>query len=146
MFSLSARILICCSLSSPLMYKVFTFFSRRPFCKKSVLFPIPGSPATNTILPATIPPPNTLFTSGWALMIRFSSALPPSCNDTTRLSRFSPLNFFHSDSKTLFSLVITSSTNVFHCSHEGHLPSHFALSYPQLLQKNAVLILLMPQS
>jgi hypothetical protein len=43
----------------------------------------------------------------------------------------------------LLSFVMTSSTKVFHCSHEGHLPNHFVLSYPQLLQKKAVLVLLM---
>ena len=43
----------------------------------------------------------------------------------------------------MLSFVITSSTKVFHCSHDGHLPVHFALSYPQLLQKKAVFVLLM---
>jgi hypothetical protein len=46
----------------------------------------------------------------------------------------------------LLSFVITSSTKQFHCSQEGHFPDHFALSYPQLLQKKAVLILLIKQS
>src|SRR6201996_1345152 len=141
MFNLSARILICCSLSSPLMYKVFTFFSRRPFCKKSVLFPIPGSPATNTMLPVTIPPPSTLFNSGSPVTILFSSALMTSLNDIVLLSFLSLVNFFHSVSASLLSLLMTSSTKVFHCSQEGHFPDHFALSYPQLLQKNAVFTL-----
>src|SRR5450432_680458 len=51
-------------------------------------------------------------------------------------------NFFQPDSPSLSSLLITSSVKVFHCLQEVHLPSHFALSYPQLLQKKAVLILL----
>jgi len=32
-----------------------------------------------------------------------------------------------------------SSTKVFHCWHEGHLPSHLADSKPQLWQKYAIL-------
>jgi hypothetical protein len=35
-----------------------------------------------------------------------------------------------------------SSTKVFHSLHEGHLPTHFVLSWPQLLQKKAVFVLL----
>src|ERR1700679_3735281 len=104
---------------------------------------MPGSPATRTMLPATMPPPRTRFNSGSAVVILFSSALTTSCRGITLLSFFSlPLNFFHSVSWFLLSLVMTSSTKVFHCSQLGHLPNHFALSYPQLLQKNAVLILL----
>ncbi len=34
--------------------------------------------------------------------------------------------------------MTTSSANEFHALHDGHLPSHFADSYPQLLQKNNV--------
>jgi hypothetical protein len=49
---------------------------------------------------------------------------------------------FHSDNGFSVPLTITSSTKVFHSSHEGHLPTHFALSCPQLLQKKAVLVLL----
>src|SRR5580698_6855335 len=103
---------------------------------------MPGSPATNTILPATIPPPNTLFNSASLVTIRFSSALTTAESDIVRVSFFSVLKFLHSASASLLSLVITSSTKVFHWSQEGHLPDHFALSYPQLLQKKAVLILL----
>src|SRR6185312_5210094 len=96
------------------------------------------------MLPATIPPPRTRFNSGSAMVILRSSALTTSCRGITRFSFLSlPPNFFHSFSWILLSFVITSSTNVFHCSQLGHLPNHFALSYPQLLQKNAVLILLM---
>jgi len=36
-----------------------------------------------------------------------------------------------------FSMI--SSTKVFHCWHEGHLPSHLADSKPQLWQKYAIL-------
>src|SRR5579863_5352306 len=104
---------------------------------------MPGSPATNTILPVTIPPPKTLFSSTSLVTIRFSSALTTSVSDIVRISFFSVLKFLHSASASLLSLVMTSSTSVFHCSQEGHLPDHFALSYPQLLQKKAVLILLM---
>ena len=48
---------------------------------------------------------------------------------------------FHSGT-AVFAFSTTSSTKVFHCSHDGHLPNHFALSCPQLLQKNAVFVLL----
>jgi hypothetical protein len=36
-----------------------------------------------------------------------------------------------------------SSVSVFHSLQAGHLPDHFGDSCPQLLQKNAFLILLM---
>src|SRR5450631_3624989 len=58
------------------------------------------------------------------------------------LISFLSVFFFHPDSPSLSSFVITSSVKVFHCSQDGHFLSHFALSYPQLLQKKAVLILL----
>jgi len=44
----------------------------------------------------------------------------------------------------LLPLSNTSSVKVFHAEQAGHLPNHLALSCPQLLQKNAVFILLMP--
>jgi hypothetical protein len=41
----------------------------------------------------------------------------------------------------VFGFSNTSSTKVFHCWHDGHLPSHLALSKPQLWQKYAILVL-----
>ena len=35
--------------------------------------------------------------------------------------------------------AILISLNVFHCPHEGHLPTHFGDSWPQLVQTYAVL-------
>jgi hypothetical protein len=38
-------------------------------------------------------------------------------------------------------LSIISSTKVFHCEHEGHLPNHLGASKPQLWQKYADFVL-----
>ena len=128
--TLSARILICCSLSSPLMYKVTTSFSCKPICKKRVDLPMPGSPATNTILPNTIPPPSTRFTSASLVMILFSSALLTSLIEMV-FNFPIPLYSFHSLFSFLsFPFTITSSTKVFQLSQPGHFPTHLALSYP----------------
>src|SRR5665213_1479041 len=140
--SLSARILICCSLSSPLIYKVTIFFSCKVACRKSVDFPMPGSPAIKTILPKTIPPPSTRLSSLSSVIILFSSPLVTSCKEIVFTPPLNPENSFHSDSCFSFPFTITSSTKVFHSLHDGHLPTHFVLSCPQLLQKNAVFLLL----
>ncbi len=140
----SARILICCSLSSPLMYKTRKSFSCRPFWRNKVLLPIPGSPATSTILPGTMPPPNTRFNSVSEVKMRSSCEVITSCSAIDLCILFSPLLSFQF-SEFLFPLSNISSVKVFHSEQAGHLPIHFALSYPQLLQKKAVFILLMFQ-
>ena len=43
------------------------------------------------------------------------------------------------DDRVLATLTF-SSTIVFHSPHPGHLPSHLAESYPQLVQTHAVLV------
>ena len=50
---------------------------------------MPGSPATNTILPGTIPPPNTLFSSASDVGNLFSSLLFISFNEIVLLVLFS---------------------------------------------------------
>ena len=142
----SARILICCSLSSPLIYNVTTSFKCKPICKNKVDLPIPGSPATKTMLPKTMPPPNTRFNSESLVTILFSSALLTSLIEMVfcRCPSSTPLNAAHSFSFFLsVPFTITSSTKVFQVLQLGHLPSHFALSYPQFWQKKLDLVLLM---
>src|SRR5437868_1705564 len=106
---------------------------------------MPGSPATNTILPKTIPPPKTRFSSASVVMILSSSALFTLCN-AIDLPRCAASSF--QDAQSSFSflsvpLTSTSSTNVFQLLQFGHLPNHLALSYPQAWQKKADLVLLM---
>jgi hypothetical protein len=49
---------------------------------------------------------------------------------------------FHEVLLPAVSLCMISSVNVFHSLQAGHLPDHLGDSWPQLLQKNAFLILL----
>jgi len=104
---------------------------------------MPGSPATSTIDPKTIPPPNTLFNSASALLILFSDWL------LTSLIAITCVPFccvvYSSQPDSFFSPFSTnSSVKVFHSFQAGHFPAHFADSYPQLLQKKADLALLIP--
>ena len=126
----SARILICCSLSSPETYNTRNESNCRPTCNSSVDFPIPGSPPINTNDPGTIPPPNTRFNSESTALILTSSDVSISC------SAFAFTVFNRDDSCRhsflLFSsFTSTSSTNVFQDPHDGHFPSHLAASCPQ---------------
>ena len=61
---LSARILICPGDSSPDMYRTLRDAAILAHtCNRIVDLPIPGSPPTSTMEPATIPPPKTLSSS-----------------------------------------------------------------------------------
>ena len=60
-------------------------------CRKSVDFPMPGSPATSTKLPGTIPPPSTRFSSSSFEMMRSCSFV-----STSFISML--FEFFESDS------------------------------------------------
>ena len=92
------------------------------------------------MLPNTMPPPNTLFNSASVVIILFSSALLTSLIEIVFQFSSTPLNSFHSSFFFLsVPFTITSSTKVFHLLQPGHLPIHFALSYPQFWQKKLIL-------
>src|SRR3712207_708120 len=114
-------------------------------CRRSVLFPTPGSPPTSTIEPGTIPPPRTLFSSPTPASIRF----PPSVALTSSSENVLPPALFfcrvaRSAKPTTFLLSRASSTNVLHSPQSGQRPSHFGSSWPQLEQTKSVLVA-MPQ-
>ena len=117
--SLSALILICLADSSPVTYSTFSPWpaTLSPVCINRVDLPIPGSPPTNTKELLTIPPPKTLSSSMYFVVILFSSFTSISFNLRTLLELI-PLEFF------LVSLFIISSVNVFQLLHPGHLPIH----------------------
>ena len=134
---LSARSLICLSDSSPDMYNTFFDSARlRHTCKRSVDFPIPGSPPTSTSEPLTIPPPSTLSSSEYPVSVLSSSSsdIPDRTDGMTSRCAI-PLIF-----PCTVCFTTGSSTKVFHCLHSGHCPSHFEDSYPHSLQKKAVFL------
>ena len=135
-FSLSARIFICCSLSSPLTYNTFSFLSSMASCSMRVDLPIPGSPPTKTRLPGTIPPPRVRFNSRSPVAILWISPAAISSSARGKLPFLSGFSSFHTSLSSGRS--ITSSVKVFHSAQLGHLPCHFGDSNPQFLQKNAV--------
>ena len=138
----SARIRIWCGLSSPLTYKM-RWDRWRMVCKVNVLLPIPGSPPNKTMLPGTRPPPNTRFNSPSCMSIRGSSFAETSRSLWGLLANPDTAPTATPWRKEVaawraacvpVSAEIRISLNVFHCPQLGHLPIHFALSCPQLLQ------------
>src|SRR5690606_13058696 len=119
----SARILICFWLSSPDTYS--TFCERcSAICKRSVLFPIPGSPPNKMSDPYTIPPPKTRLNSASFVRIRASEVVLISLifKGLGAVREAERLVF-----QSLFSVFWTiSSTIVFHALHAVHCPCHLA--------------------
>lgn len=91
-----------------------------------------GSPPSSTSDPLTMPPPSTRFTSVLPVSSRRWCTSSISPTGTGRVwARAKPGAGFSSPRLT------TSSANVFHSPHAGHLPSHLGASYPQAVQKYA---------
>ena len=99
-------------------------------------FPIPGSPPTRTREPGTMPPPRTRLSSSRPELTRSSSSIGTEERQTGAAAAFL-------SSRALPALFFStvSSTKVFHSLHPGHCPSHLGDSYPQLWQKNTVVVL-----
>jgi len=109
-----------------------------------VLFPIPGSPPSNTMLPGTSPPPSTLLNSSSCISIRGSSFADISLRYCGLFLWSNPLTrAFAADfaAREPESLEILISLNVFHSPQLGHLPIHLADSCPQLSHTYAILSL-----
>src|SRR5919107_1288552 len=110
-------------------------------CKRSVLFPTPGSPPTSTMEPGTIPPPSTRFSSPTP-----ASILPPPSTIGTSLRAIVFPEFLafclvaRSAKPTTFLASRTSSTKVLHSPQSGQRPSHFGAWCPQFEQTYRVLV------
>src|ERR1700744_4537620 len=137
----SARIFIWRSLSSPDMYSTFKLGMLNASCSIRVDFPIPGSPPMSTSEPATMPPPNTRLNSASGVNILSSSLKVISETGVGLLERCSEVDGAFQSGMELLAFSMISSANVFHCWHDGHLPSHLGDSKPQLWQKYAILVL-----
>ena len=127
-----ARSLIWARDSSPDTYSTcFSAESRWHTCRRSVDFPIPGSPPTRTREPGTIPPPSTRSSSSSPVISLTWSSVRTSDRARTCAS-------FRVFTAAVFAVVIISSANVFHSLQAGHCPSHFVSSCPQFWQKYTV--------
>ncbi len=129
----SARIFICCALSSPDTYSTRDgkFIA---ICRTSVLFPMPGSPPISINSPGTMPPPNTRSSSSLAVVERFISDSSTLLSGTAVTSvKIFPV-LCACDKADALSTTIVSSVYVFHSPHCGHRPTHFGLSAPHSLQ------------
>ena len=101
----------------------------------SVDFPIPGSPPIKTREPGTSPPPNTRFSSSSCILMRGSS----SASISLRITGFAfCVSMPDTGRRLVVSFRTISSTYVFHSPHDGHLPTHFGDSCPQLLHTYTV--------
>ena len=125
----TARSLICCSDSSPEIYKMLSSRSARlrHTCSSSVDLPIPGSPPTNTREPGTIPPPSTWSSSDIPVEIRPSESASMPFRVTGSRTSLALLRLL----PPLVFGAAGSSANVFHSRQAGHWPDHIADSYPQ---------------
>src|SRR5690625_159518 len=118
----SARSFVCCVDSSPETYNTGNFFSANEadICKRSVDFPIPGSPPIKTSEPGTTPPPKTRLNSLIDVVIRgeFSDAIAVIFSGLLPLCKPPDVRWL-----ALFE-AIYSSTSVFQLLHPGHFPIH----------------------
>jgi hypothetical protein len=96
---------------------------------------MPGSPASRVIPPGTTPPPNTLSSSLFEEENRGTSSPVISFNATGTAGSLAPERQLEVDDLLR---VNFSSFSVFHELQAGHLPIHFADSYPQFVQKKVV--------
>ena len=131
----SARSFSCRALSSPDMYSTRRSGMRSTVCSTSVLFPMPGSPPSNTSDPGTSPPPNTRFSSSSCMSMRGSSPVAISFSVSGRA--FSKVN----PGAARLSVAAGRSTCSFiefHVPHEGHRPAHLGESYPHSVHTYAI--------
>ncbi len=127
----SARIFICFKDSSPDLYSTLYPLPASLWhtCKRSVDFPIPGSPPTRVSDPGTMPPPNTLSNSSMPVPILSSFSMDTW--ESLAGSAFSPAWPGLADDPAFLPPDTTrSSTIEFHALQPGHCPIHFADSYP----------------
>src|SRR5690606_5771007 len=135
-----------CSILSNTSLLFFFFSSRRRHTRfsrdwssdvcSSDLFPTPGSPPTSMREPGTIPPPKTRSSSESPSVQRRSSKALASVTGTERTAVASRRWFAGAPGGA------TSSTRVFHPSHDGQRPNHFTLTSPHCWQTYRVRLLL----
>src|SRR3990172_3265549 len=121
-----ARIAICWSDSSPVMYKTLSFFPKlQRACSNKVDFPIPGSPPINTVEPTTNPPPRTRSSSSISVGRRvFVSVLTSASREIV-----SVVVAKYPEKRGLV-LTTTSSTKLFHVPQSEQCPAHFGYWAP----------------
>ena len=102
---------------------------------KSVLFPMPGSPPRRIRLPGTMPPPSTRLSSASCVSSRGSSEASI-CESGTGcgVSRCNPACCTTAAPREGEDGATVNSFIVFQLPHEGHLPTHFGVSYPHTSQ------------
>ena len=131
----SARRRTCSALSSPDTYSVASpAVSRRAAtCSNSVLFPMPGSPPTRTMLPGTSPPPSTKSNSLSCVIHRGVSAAV-TCPSVTVLAAMP--GRLRAAVRLLVGVLDTdSSPSVFHASQLSQRPAHLGNSAPHSVQR-----------
>ena len=134
--SRSARILSCCSDSSPETYKIFCDFPRyAQICSNSVDLPMPGAPPTKTSDPFTPPPPSTRSSSPSPVENRICRSDASSSWSFLGLlaASFVPL-----DALFAAGFLSSNSTMLFHAPQAGHWPCHLGVSLPHWLQINTL--------
>ena len=128
--SLTALDFICDTDSSPDTYSTLLSSSTRlrHISRRSVDFPIPGSPPTRTSEPFTIPPPRTRSSSEILVLILVSS-------DEDTFFILVAFGLSATDTVLLLLVFVTfSSTNEFQALQDGHCPIHLLNSFPHSLQ------------
>src|SRR5437016_6340934 len=131
----SPRSRICCSDSSPLTYSTGRFGpeSRSSAERSSVLFPIPGSPASNTTAPGTSPPPSARSSSPMPVLSRRPGESGTWSMGSTGESPRPPAR------------ADCSSTEP-NAPQPPHLPNHFAVRKPHCLHTCWIAIFAMVES
>ncbi len=120
--SLLSRLATCDPDSSPEIYSTGAVLVASAFaiCNMSVDFPIPGSPASSMIAPATIPPPSTRSISSMLVLV-LDVSFELMCSSDSVLAGEPETVFFCTAATT----AEFSSTIVPHLLHSKHCPVHF---------------------
>ena len=131
--SLFALNFTCEAASSPEIYNVFSplIANLAAACNRSVDFPMPGSPPTKIAEAGTSPPPRTLSSSSKSHFVLTNGLSPlfKSPNGMLLPRDFPKLLFFGPCDKPI------SSEILFHSPQASHLPDHFDVIFPQIVQE-----------
>src|ERR1700744_6621727 len=92
-------------------------------CSIRVDLPMPGSAPISPSAPATMPPPSTRLNSLSGVINLSSSANVISSTNTGLLALCVDVELLFQLGTEVLAFSMISSAKVFHCAHEGHLPS-----------------------
>src|SRR3972149_5447751 len=133
--SREARSFTCASDSSPDTYRTAFPCRARPRAawRRTVDFPIPGSPPRRVAEAATTPPPIARSNSAIPHDVRNAAVSATSVRRTGREAGKSgmPERCRGEEEEE------TSSTSVFHSPHPGHFPTHFGEEVPHAVHANS---------